>query len=138
MDAPVLYALILPTSFIMFICTYLLAYFIIFRNWGPKNRAEASSSFMSLTHGTPAVILAIRSLVHTQTSQAFASPNSTLHHRVLEFSMAYFLMDLFHYIVFFPTDILFILHHLATLCNCDLSIHGSLWSLWDSCASYTC
>ncbi|XP_021647509.2 TLC domain-containing protein At5g14285 [Hevea brasiliensis] len=115
MDATVLNTLILPTSFMMFLSVYLLAYFIVFRNWGLKNRAEASSSFMSLAHGSPAVIFAVRALLHTQTSYAFASPNSTFHDRVLEFSMAYFLMDLLHYIVFFPTDILLILHHLATL-----------------------
>ncbi|XP_055801620.1 TLC domain-containing protein At5g14285-like [Solanum dulcamara] len=34
---------------------------------------------------------------------------------ILEYSIAYFLADLLHYLVFYPTDILFIAHHLATL-----------------------
>ncbi|KDP26765.1 hypothetical protein JCGZ_17923 [Jatropha curcas] len=114
MDSAILYTQTLPLSFFMFFSIYLHAYFVIFRNWG-RYRKEASSSFMSLTHGTPAVFLALSALLHTQSSYNFASPNSTLHNRVLEFSMAYFLMDLIHYMVFFPTNLLFILHHLATL-----------------------
>ncbi|KAJ9169376.1 hypothetical protein P3X46_017579 [Hevea brasiliensis] len=133
MDATLLYAPILPTSFIMFLSMYLLAYFVIFRNWDPKSKAEASSSFLSLTHGTPAVIFAIYALLHTQTAQTFASPNSTFHDRALEFSMAYFLMDLLHCIVFFPTTgILIILHHLATLyvfVTCRYMIHHGAYGI---------
>lgn len=70
---------------------------------------------MSLAHGTPAVIMATRALLDGQTRGSFASLNSVLDNTVLEYSMAYFLMDLLHYMVFFPRDILFILHHLATL-----------------------
>ncbi|XP_048233358.1 TLC domain-containing protein At5g14285 isoform X2 [Ricinus communis] len=105
----------LASSFVLFLFLYLLAYFVVFRNWDKELRKEASSSFMSLTHGTPAVILAIHALLQTHSSHTFASPNSYFHNRVLEFSMGYFLMDLLHYLVFFPNGILFILHHLATL-----------------------
>ncbi|KMT13703.1 hypothetical protein BVRB_4g080850 [Beta vulgaris subsp. vulgaris] len=34
---------------------------------------------------------------------------------VLEYSIAYFIMDLTHYLIFYPNDIMFIGHHLATL-----------------------
>ncbi|PHU02976.1 hypothetical protein BC332_28227 [Capsicum chinense] len=34
---------------------------------------------------------------------------------ILEYSIGYFLADLLHYFVFYPTDVLFIAHHLATL-----------------------
>lgn len=46
---------------------------------------------------------------------SFASPNTNSQNIVLEFSIAYFVVDLLHYAVFFPSDILFICHHLATL-----------------------
>lgn len=131
MDA-VLWTLNLPTSLIMFLSLYLLAYFVIFRNWTSKLRAEVSSCFISLFHGTPAVIFAVQALLHSQNSHSYASPNSDLHNRVLEFSMAYFLMDLFHYIVFFPTDILFILHHLATLyviATCRYMVHYGAYGI---------
>lgn len=105
----------LPSFFVMFFVIYISAYFVVFRNWGSINRTEASSCFMSLFHGTPAVIMAVRALLDSQTSRDFASANSPAHERVLEFCTAYFLMDLLHYLVFFPHDILFILHHLATL-----------------------
>lgn len=34
---------------------------------------------------------------------------------VLDYSIAYFVMDLIHYMVFDPDEVLFVLHHLATL-----------------------
>ena len=42
-----------------------------------------------------------------------------------------FLVDLLHYMAFFPNDTLFILHHVATLFVCRL-----LWSTWTSSASH--
>lgn len=105
----------LPTFFTVFLCLYLFAYFVVFRTWGPKHQAEASSCFISLAHGTPAVLLAIYGLAHTKEPPTFASPNTTSQNVALEFSTAYFILDLLHYVVFFPSDILFILHHLATL-----------------------
>ncbi|CAN0896195.1 TLC domain-containing protein At5g14285 [Linum grandiflorum] len=103
------------TSFVFFAAVYLVAYFIIFRNWGPKHRSEASSSFMSLSHGTPAVILSIHALL-LSSSSSFESLNSPAENAVLEFSAAYFVADLLHYLIFSPADaLLFVLHHLATL-----------------------
>ncbi|CAK7327410.1 unnamed protein product [Dovyalis caffra] len=96
-------------------------------------RKEASSCFMSLAHGSPAVIMAVRALLlHSQTLPTFASPNSAFDDTVLEFSMAYFLVDLLHYMVFFPDDTLFILHHLATLyvfVTCRYIIHHGAYGL---------
>ncbi|XP_048318478.2 TLC domain-containing protein At5g14285-like [Ziziphus jujuba] len=115
METQILFTPSLPTFFFLFFLLYLFAYFGVFKNWGPKHQAEASSCLISLAHGTPAVILAIYGLTHTQTPPTFDSPNTTLQNVVLEYSLAYFLVDLFHYMVFFPNDILFILHHLATL-----------------------
>lgn len=104
--------------------SYVFACFVVFLNW-PKHRAEASSSFISLVHGTPAVLLSSYAAI-TSTQTTFASSNTTFQDLVLEFSMAYFLMDLLHYIIFIPRDILFVLPHLPTLCvfvTCRYVVH---------------
>lgn len=104
----------LPFFFSIFFTIYIIAYFIIFRNWSPKIRPEASSCAISLVHGTPAVFLASGAIL-ADAGRDFASPNTDLQNSVLDFSIAYFLMDLLHYLIFFPADFLFIGHHLATL-----------------------
>ena len=69
---------------------------------------------MSLFHGTPAVLLAPYSIL-ADPNRGFAASNTKFQKLVLDYSIAYFLMDLAHYIVFFPGDVLFIAQHLATL-----------------------
>lgn len=112
-----LYTQSLPTFLLLFLSIYHFAYFLVFRNWGPKHRPEASSCFISLAHGTPAVLLAVNALINNtnRSPLTFASPNSALDNIVLEYSISYFTVDLLHYLLFFPGDFLFILHHLATL-----------------------
>ncbi|KAL8231631.1 hypothetical protein R6Q57_001409 [Mikania cordata] len=116
MDSPIPIFLIphLPLFFSMFFAIYLTAHFIFFRNWSPKIRPQAASCLISLAHGTPAVILACRAIISDDT-HGFASPNTDFQNSVLEYSIAYFLMDLCHYLIFNPSDVLFIGHHLATL-----------------------
>lgn len=104
----------LPLFFSNFLIIYLIAYFIVFRNWSPKVRPEASSCFISLFHGSPAVFLATYAL-YTDSKRGFASSNTNSQNLVLDYSISYFLMDLVHYLIFFPSDVLFIGHHLATL-----------------------
>ncbi|KAK9120007.1 hypothetical protein Scep_018100 [Stephania cephalantha] len=104
----------LPVFLSMFTAIYLLSLFFVFRNWSPKLRPEASSCIISLAHGTPAVILAVFAIA-AQPQRGFAAPNTEFQNIVLEYSIAYFLTDLLHYMVFFPNDVLFIGHHLATL-----------------------
>ncbi|XP_057982768.1 TLC domain-containing protein At5g14285-like [Malania oleifera] len=104
----------LPVFLTMFILIYLIGYFIVFRHWSPKQRPEASSCFISLFHGTPAVFLAAYAIL-SDGRRGFASPNTETQNRVIDYSVAYFLTDLLHYFVFFPSDVLFIGHHLATL-----------------------
>lgn len=104
----------LPLFFCMFFFIYLIAYFIVFCSWSPKLRPEASSCLISLAHGTPAVFLASYAIL-ADPSRGFASPNTQFQNLVLDYSIAYFLMDLLHYVVFVPSDVLFIGHHLATL-----------------------
>ncbi|EOY00829.1 PREDICTED: uncharacterized protein LOC18609696 [Theobroma cacao] len=133
MEALALCSPTFPTFFLLFLSIYLFAYFLVFRNWGPKHRPEASSCFISLAHGTPAVFMAAHALINTtQSPPTFASPNSALDNVVLEYSISYFLMDLVHYLVFFPNDILFILHHLATLYvffTCRYMVHHGAFAL---------
>ncbi|KAK9067357.1 hypothetical protein SSX86_014684 [Deinandra increscens subsp. villosa] len=104
----------LPLFFSMFFAIYSIAHFIIFRTWTPKLRPEAASCLISLAHGTPAVLLACQSII-SDANHGFASTNTDFQNSVLEYSIAYFLMDLCHYLIFNPSDVLFIGHHLATL-----------------------
>ncbi|XP_021734421.1 TLC domain-containing protein At5g14285-like [Chenopodium quinoa] len=100
----------------IFLTIYLTGYFIIFKNWPPKFRPEGASCFISLFHGTPAAILAIFSLLNNNSShQSFFSQNTLLQNTILDYSISYFIMDLTHYLIFYPSDLLFIGHHLATL-----------------------
>ncbi|KAL0377332.1 UNVERIFIED_CONTAM: TLC domain-containing protein [Sesamum radiatum] len=104
----------LPLFFIGYLILYLIAYFIIFRSWPRRIRPEASSCAISLAHGTPAVFLAFRAIL-SDPARDFHSRNTPFESLVLDYSIAYFLMDLLHYLIFYPTDVLFIGHHLATL-----------------------
>lgn len=115
---------------LLFSVIYLFGYFIIFKDWKEKVRSDASSCIMSLAHGTPAVILSIYSILqNSQTSFQnlyFSTQNSPFQEMILEYSIAYFLVDLLHYLVFYPTDVLFIAHHLATLyvfLTCRFIVH---------------
>lgn len=103
----------LPAFTLWFVFIYMVGYSIVFKNWDKKHRGEASSCLMSLAHGTPALILSLSSILQSQLQ--FHSPNTPFQNSVLEYSIAYFSADLLHYVVFIPTDLLFIAHHLATL-----------------------
>ncbi|GAA0139100.1 hypothetical protein LIER_00715 [Lithospermum erythrorhizon] len=104
----------IPLFFSLYFIIYVIAYLIIFKNWSPKLRPEASSCAISLIHGTPAVFLASKA-IFVDPNFNFDSPNTIFQNLVLDYSISYFFMDLFHYLVFYPSDVLFILHHLATL-----------------------
>ncbi|KAK4376999.1 hypothetical protein RND71_003295 [Anisodus tanguticus] len=115
---------------LFFSVIYLFGYLIIFKDWKEKVRSDASSCIMSLAHGTPAVILSIYStLQNSQTSFQnldFSTQNTPFQEMILEYSIAYFLADLLHYFVFYPSDVLFIAHHLATLyvfLTCRFVVH---------------
>ncbi|KAB2624875.1 hypothetical protein D8674_016535 [Pyrus ussuriensis x Pyrus communis] len=115
METPTLPTPTLPTFFSIFLLIYLSAYFLLFRNWGPKHRPGASSCLISLSHGSAAAAMAAHAILRSHKATTFASPNTATQNTVLEFSIAYFSLDLLHYLIFFPNDVLFILHHLATL-----------------------
>ncbi|CAN6910641.1 unnamed protein product [Brassica oleracea] len=115
----------LPSFLLLFVTVYLVGYFLIFRSW--KSSHLGASCLMSLFHGTPAVVLASHALLITP--RAVASPNTAVESSVLDFSMAYFTIDLLHYLIFLPSDFLFILHHIATLyvfATCRFAVgHGA-------------
>ncbi|CAN6326205.1 unnamed protein product [Urochloa humidicola] len=110
----------------MFASIYLVGYSIVFRRWGARTRAEAASCFTSLFHGTPAALLALRAALPRHRAAAasgvadgtlaiLAAPNTAAEAMVLDFSTAYFAVDLAHYLLFLPDEALFVAHHLATL-----------------------
>ncbi|XP_027352644.1 TLC domain-containing protein At5g14285 [Abrus precatorius] len=104
----------LPFFFFIFLAIYLTGYLVLFRNHSPKIRPEFSSCLISLFHGTPAALLGAAAIL-SDGHRGFAAPNTAFQKLVLDFSTAYFLMDLLHYVVFYPRDVLFIAHHVATL-----------------------
>lgn len=103
-----------PIFFPMFCIIYIIGCFGVFRNWGPKHRPDASSCFISLFHGTPAVFLGVAAILN-EPIRGFAAINSPFQNLVLDFSISYFTVDLLHYVVLIPEDYLFIAHHVATL-----------------------
>ncbi|KAK6789257.1 hypothetical protein RDI58_013056 [Solanum bulbocastanum] len=112
---------------LFFSIIYFFGYFIIFKDWKEKLKFDASSCIMSLVHGTLATILSIYSISQTSFQILdFSIKNSTFQEMILEYSVAYFLVDLLHYLIFHPSDILFIAHHLATLyvfLTCRFIVH---------------
>ncbi|KAL3501054.1 hypothetical protein ACH5RR_035503 [Cinchona calisaya] len=121
---------------LMFSIIYSLGYFLLLKKWG-SSRYEASSCFISLFHGTPAVILAISSLIKSPQNNNFfhldfAAQNTSFQDLVLEFSIGYFIIDVLHYMIFIPKDVLFIAHHLATLyvlATCRYIVHHGAVSI---------
>ncbi|KAL0461753.1 UNVERIFIED_CONTAM: TLC domain-containing protein [Sesamum latifolium] len=103
-----------PLFFTMYFILYLNAYFIFFRGWARKLRTEASSCVMSLAHGYPAVFLACRAIL-SDPGLDFHSPNTSPQNIVLDYSIAYFSIDLLHLLIFEPSSVLFIGHHLISL-----------------------
>ncbi|XP_073130012.1 TLC domain-containing protein At5g14285-like [Henckelia pumila] len=118
MEIPKFFTSSLPVFVSWFILAYLFGYFIIFKKWGKLYRAEASSCLMSLAHGNLAFVFSIFSILQSPNSSTrldFASRNTAFQNLVLEYSISYFLLDLLHYMVLVPGDVLFIAHHVATL-----------------------
>ncbi|KAJ7570982.1 hypothetical protein O6H91_01G143300 [Diphasiastrum complanatum] len=114
-------------SLALFVATYILAYFVLFSKWTYKKRFEAASCFLSIVHAPAATILATYDLVTT--AWELDAANTTFQNRVMEFSLAYFLGDLVHFLFAAPDDYLFILHHAATstyIMSCRYyTLHGA-------------
>lgn len=121
------FTVLLP-SLGLFAALYAFGYFIIFKNWKGKNRFEAASCGISFVHATIGCILC----AHDMRSNPWKldAPNTELENKIMEFSTAYFVVDLLHYLLANPSDHLFIFHHIATsfyLVTCRyLAGHGGL------------
>ncbi|KAL5231349.1 hypothetical protein ABZP36_030125 [Zizania latifolia] len=105
-----------PVFLAVYAAIYCVGHLTLFRRWAPRYRLDGASCLISLAHGTPAALAAAGAiLAQPPTARGFAAPNSRLQDHVLDYSVAYFTMDLLHYLAFLPGDTLFIAHHLATL-----------------------
>ncbi|KAM0927188.1 hypothetical protein ACQ4PT_003269 [Festuca glaucescens] len=120
---------------VMFAAIYLLGYLVVFRRWSRQHRPDASSCFTSLFHGTPALLLALRAVLSNPAAAgdlALAAPNTHADDLALDFSTAYFAVDLLHYLVFLPHEALFVAHHLATLyvlATCRAAVRRGAYAL---------
>ncbi|PWZ23050.1 TLC domain-containing protein [Zea mays] len=105
-----------PAFLAMYAAIYCAGQLVVFRRWAPRQRLDGASCLISLFHGTPAALAAAGAILALPAgSRSFAAPNARLQDHVLDYSVAYFTMDLLHYLAFLPGDVLFIAHHLATL-----------------------
>ncbi|WVZ72425.1 hypothetical protein U9M48_020889 [Paspalum notatum var. saurae] len=105
-----------PAFLAMYAAIYCVGQLVLFRRWPPRQRLDGASCLISLFHGTPAALAAAGAILALPVGgRSFAAPNARLHGHVLDYSVAYFTMDLLHYLAFLPGDVLFIAHHLATL-----------------------
>ncbi|CAL4927863.1 unnamed protein product [Urochloa decumbens] len=105
-----------PAFLVMYVAIYCVGQLLVFRRWAPRQRLDGASCLISLFHGTPAALAAAGAILALPAgSRSFAAPNERLQEHVLDYSVAYFTMDLLHYLAFLPGDVLFIAHHLATL-----------------------
>ncbi|GLJ05425.1 hypothetical protein SUGI_0018030 [Cryptomeria japonica] len=95
-----------------FITQYSLAYFILFRKYRKPERWEAASCTISMAHGPLVTVLAAYDIAVSKWQ--LDAPNTGLERAVMEYSIAYFMVDLFHYLLFVPGKLLFVAHHLAT------------------------
>ncbi|KAJ7518775.1 hypothetical protein O6H91_20G008200 [Diphasiastrum complanatum] len=96
----------------LFVMLYALGFFMIFRKWKGRDRFEAASCGLSLVHGIVCTVLATYDVVCTEWK--LDAPNTLLENKIMEFSIAYFIVDFLHYLYAAPDDYLFILHHIAT------------------------
>jgi hypothetical protein len=105
-----------PAFLVMYAAIYCVGQLFVFRRWALRQRLDGSSCLISLFHGTPAALAAAGTILALPAGfRSFAAPNARLQDHVLDYSIAYFTMDLLHYLAFLPADVLFIAHHLATL-----------------------
>jgi hypothetical protein len=105
-----------PAFLAMYAAIYCAGQLLVFRRWSPRQRLDGASCLISLFHGTPAALASAGAILALPAgARSFAAPNARLQDHVLDYSVAYFTMDLLHYLAFLPGDVLFIAHHLATL-----------------------
>lgn len=123
----------------VFSAIYVLGYYWWVGGWRTRTKArhEAASCFMSLLHCSATTLLtgwnvAVTLQEHDKGpwQQLLRAPNTPFQNTVMEFSIAYFVVDLMHYVLFVPEEALFVLHHVATstyMLSCRYyTAHGGL------------
>nr|XP_024374495.1 TLC domain-containing protein At5g14285-like [Physcomitrium patens]XP_024374496.1 TLC domain-containing protein At5g14285-like [Physcomitrium patens]XP_024374497.1 TLC domain-containing protein At5g14285-like [Physcomitrium patens]PNR55152.1 hypothetical protein PHYPA_006047 [Physcomitrium patens] len=117
--------LVLFGSIGMFTVVYFYGYFFIFnRLWKGRYRYEAASCGMSLTHGTVVAVLCCYEIFSKE--WVLDAPNTPFQDKIMEYSMAYFIVDMLNLAFTAPDDYLFIIHHIGTLSymiSCRYFIH---------------
>ncbi|KAK9039598.1 hypothetical protein V6N11_014794 [Hibiscus sabdariffa] len=97
--------------------------------FGSSNPLEQLGLYMKEDEEEEEAVFLATFAIFSDQNRGFSSSNTETQNLALDYSIAYFLTDLLHYLIFFPSDILFIAHHLATLfvfitCR-HLVFHGS-------------
>ncbi|XP_024389999.1 TLC domain-containing protein At5g14285 [Physcomitrium patens] len=106
--------LVLFGSICLFTAVYFYGYFFLFSKlWKGRSRYEAASCGMSLTHGTAVAALCCYEIFSKE--WVLDAPNTPLQNKIMEYSMAYFIVDLLNLAFTAPDDYLFIIHHIGTL-----------------------
>eukprot|EP00246_Nothoceros_aenigmaticus_P013781 TRINITY_DN4932_c0_g1_i1.p1 TRINITY_DN4932_c0_g1~~TRINITY_DN4932_c0_g1_i1.p1 ORF type:complete len:275 (-),score=12.07 TRINITY_DN4932_c0_g1_i1:581-1405(-) len=113
LDAPWENSLVFVYSLAVFALVYAFGFLVLFRHWKGRARYEAASCCISFLHGTLSAILAGRDLWLNE--WILHGPNTEVQNKIMEYSMAYFVVDLLNYFYAAPDDYLFIGHHIATL-----------------------
>ncbi|XP_024392051.1 TLC domain-containing protein At5g14285 [Physcomitrium patens] len=98
----------------LFTAVYFYGYFFVFHKlWKGRARYDAASCGISLAHGTVVAALACYGICSQE--WVLDAPNTYFQDKIMEYSMAYFIVDLLNYFIAAPDDYLFIGHHIATL-----------------------
>lgn len=97
----------------LFAVVYSIGYMWIFKTWAGRQRCDAAGCGMSLLHGAAVAYLATWDVLFTM--WMLDGRNTPRQNRIMEFSIAYFMMDILNYFLTAPEDCLFIGHHMATL-----------------------
>lgn len=126
---------VFPSSLLFFAVLYIFGYFFVFKNWKGTGRFEAASCLNSFVHGIVAVIFCSYDILTNPWK--LDAPNTDIENKIMDFSLAYFAIDLIYYLVINPSDYLFILHHIATstyMSSCRYYTgHGGLSSICLMC-----
>lgn len=100
--------------FFTFLSLYLFGYFIFFQDRTPQIRVTYSSVLICVFHFLTATILGVIAFF-SDTNRGLSAANTTLQNIVLDFSIAYFITDLLHFVVFLPSYVHYFAHQLAML-----------------------
>lgn len=123
---------ILFSSILMFGAVYLYGYFNVFNKvWKGRARYDAASCGISMVHGLVVAVLSCYDIFGGNDRQLDA-PNTHFQNGIMEYSMAYFIVDLIYYFVTASDDYLFIVHHFATLTymfSCHYFTHHGAFSV---------